>query len=190
MKQWWIGSWRNVIILVVALGLAVGWLALMAIGGQATGRPEADGPAQNQAALEPHAPRGVHLISLPMILRQTQPALNRRLGVGAAAHPNPSRYAEFASLRLGWYQNWSTQITPDRPQGMEFVQTVRVHEKLTCPLSSAQAHDRVQCPYVQPHDYLFSPDATTITAAAGEPGRGLADRQRNGSSRLGGRRPG
>ncbi len=79
---------------------------------------------------------------------------------------NIARYPDAYQLDGGWYLNWSVQISPLRPRGMEFVQTIRVHQKLTCPLWSADAWNRDVCPYAQPYDYIIHPAWTTIAAAA------------------------
>jgi hypothetical protein len=91
--------------------------------------------------------------------------LSDRLGFGATM-PSIGPYPEIASLKAGWYVDWRVQEKPTRPNMMEYVQTIRVHQKLTCPLGSADAHDRLKCPYAIPYAYLISPDLTQITAAA------------------------
>ncbi len=100
--------------------------------------------------------------------------LSTRMGYGVSrggfgTHP------ETNSLRAGVYLHWDVRIEPERPLGIEFIQTVRLHQDLTqvdpnqaesCELKSQHAHDRMICPYKQPHSYTFSPDAATIQEAA------------------------
>ncbi len=50
-------------------------------------------------------------------------------------------------LRVGWYQNYATSLNPDRPQGMEFVQMIRL---------SQPGADR----------YTFTPSASVISQIA------------------------
>jgi hypothetical protein len=66
--------------------------------------------------------------------------------------------AQVASLRAGWYSSFSVQATPPLPNGMEFVQTVRVHQKKTGPEYNA--------PYVVPYSYTVQPNLATIAAIA------------------------
>ena len=86
-----------------------------------------------------------------------------RIGYNAI-DSNITRYPDLNQLDGGWYLNWTVQMRPLRPRGIEFGQTIRVHQKLTCPLYSADAWNRDVCPYAQPYDYLISPSWTTIAA--------------------------
>ncbi|MFN8491942.1 MAG: hypothetical protein U0350_30355 [Caldilineaceae bacterium] len=100
-------------------------------------------------------------IYLPLVARQT--ILSRRLGYGVTQAP-VTQYPDLDSLRAGWYVDWGVNTHPALPSGIEYVQTIRVHQKLAC---GARHHsDRHACPYAQPLDYVYSPDAATIVTAA------------------------
>jgi hypothetical protein len=80
-------------------------------------------------------------------------------------------YQELASLRAGWYLNWVTNMSPVRPNGMEYAQMVRVRQKLTCEVGTANSHNRDICPYAVPHTYTTSPNSVRIQqVAAANPG--------------------
>lgn len=100
---------------------------------------------------------------LPLI--SAQMPLSTRLGFGATSG-SIERYPEIASLRAGWYLDWNARVNPQRPNGMEYAQMIRVHQNITCPLGSINAHNRVLCPYVVPYSYSFWPNAGTIQQAA------------------------
>ena len=76
---------------------------------------------------------------------------NCRLGV-AVVHSPITDYA-YSLLNLGWYVNYSTTQSPLEPGGIEFVQTVRVHQHKT-----GSCRD---C-YTTPYSYTLSPGPTTL----------------------------
>lgn len=90
--------------------------------------------------------------------------LSARLGYGV--HRGLDGYVGVESLGAGWYLNWGVSARPPRPGGMEYVQTVSIHQKLACPLFSADAHDREKCPYAEPYDYVLATGRDAIAAAA------------------------
>jgi hypothetical protein len=47
-----------------------------------------------------------------------------RFGFGAAVSPVDGEVAD--QLHAGWYVNWTTELHPPRPRGMEYVQMIRV----------------------------------------------------------------
>jgi hypothetical protein len=51
-------------------------------------------------------------------------AMKDRFGFGAAISP-PDQFA-VDRLGAGWYVNWAAQLDPSRPQGIEYVQMIRV----------------------------------------------------------------
>ena len=55
---------------------------------------------------------------------------NCRLGA-AAIYPPITDYHDYALLNLGWYINYVTTQSPVGPDGVEFVQTVRLHQNKT-----------------------------------------------------------
>ena len=93
---------------------------------------------------------------LPVVFQQ-QPRY-QRLGYGAVSS---LPYAQVSNLQAGWYLNWSVTPTPNRPNGIEYAQLINVHQRTTC-----TSHDRLECPYVVPYAYNFSPNANTIRLAA------------------------
>jgi len=97
---------------------------------------------------------------MPVVSRQVQ--LSTRLGYGDSG--GGINYPDVESLRAGWYLNWVVQVTPKRPNGMKYVQVVRLHQKLACPLGSANAWNRTVCPYED--DYILGQSTGVISAAA------------------------
>ncbi len=98
---------------------------------------------------------------LPVVTAQG-PRLSTRLGFGAILSPI-SQYPEIESLRSGWYLDWRVTQNPSRPLDMEYVQVVRLHQKLSC--GERFNHDRAACPYATPYDYNVYPDTNAILAA-------------------------
>lgn len=129
--------------------------------------PPAEQPATPESVSDANAPTtapgATYTTRLPLVYFPAK--LSNRLGFGVATSPI-ARYPELTSLRAGWYVDWKVSINPERPWGMEFVQTVRLHQKLTCALGTANAYDRAACPYVVPYDYYIFPGKATITEAA------------------------
>lgn len=131
-------------------------------------RADVAAPAGDEVSSEaPAAASPTHTIWLPLIMREP---LSYRLGFGVASGLI-SDYPEISSLKAGWYLDWNVRSRPARPNAMEYVQVIRVHQKLTCPLYSANAHDRSLCPYVTPYDYVIAPGYEEIrTALLANPG--------------------
>ncbi|MFZ1754012.1 MAG: hypothetical protein WBO46_07265 [Caldilineaceae bacterium] len=103
---------------------------------------------------------------IPLVSRQVQ--LSTRLGFGQT-QGMITRYPEIESLRAGWYLNWSANLVPVRPAGMEYAQMIRLHQDLECP--NGTNPDRIVCPYTVPYSYTYRPSATEIAAnAAANPG--------------------
>jgi hypothetical protein len=111
------------------------------------------------------------LVYLPLVVtKYSHTGSSYRLGVGSTYGP-PSTYPEFRLLKAGWYQDWQPRWVPDRPNYIEFVQTVRVHQELVCDLWSTDAWDREKCPYKEPHSYWMHPDMAELrNMARGHPG--------------------
>lgn len=139
--------------------LAVITLVLAALAGAAAGREGIF--AQDELAVPAGVPNDVTLY-LPLVA-DGMPSLAARLGYSVTNGPL-TRYPALPELRAGWYIDWAVRKAPARPAAIEYVQVIRVHQRLAC---GARHHsDRVACPYAEPLDYLFFPDADTITAAA------------------------
>lgn len=60
--------------------------------------------------------------------------------------------------------DYQVRVNPPRFPGMEYVQMIRLHQKLTCPLGTSE--DQVACPYEEPHSHQHWPDESTIQASA------------------------
>lgn len=87
------------------------------------------------------------------------------------------RYPSIGQLQAGWYVNFGVRATPARPQMMEYVQTVRIHQLTTCLRDNGDyLRDRAACPYVQINgNYTYtlqSPDtrADIVSIAQANPG--------------------
>lgn len=143
---------------VIALGQSVNEMHLGRYGG-VVNAPVNEVLAAPRADATPPS----HSIWLPLIAKA--PTSSYRLGFGLTSG-SLSQYPEAASLKAGWYVDWNVRIKPQRPNNMEYVQMVRLHQTLTCPLFSADAWNRASCPYAVPHSYSFSPSADTIVQAA------------------------
>jgi hypothetical protein len=91
------------------------------------------------------------------------PAL--RIGYGVTTSPDLTDPA-IRSLGAGIYNNWRTAAEPTTPDGIQFAQTVRVHQNLTCPLNSENAWNRDACPYAEPHSYQVRPSLAQIEVIA------------------------
>lgn len=93
-----------------------------------------------------------------------QPQLSTRLGFGMAAPRDLSVYPESSSLRAGWYHDWTVQTSPSTPDGITYVQTVRIHQDLECEIGTD--YDRQRCPYAVPHSYTVRSGMFSISQAA------------------------
>jgi hypothetical protein len=89
-----------------------------------------------------------------------------RMGYDAIPHKQTNiwRYADIRSVNAGLYMDWLARRQPARPNDMEYIQTVRVHQALAC--SSWWAADRTACPYVTPYAYVFRPSSAEIALVA------------------------
>lgn len=66
------------------------------------------------------------------------------------------------TLGVKYYLDWRTHRAPSQPNGMTFIQVVRLHQKLTCPLGSETAWNRQACPYAEPYAYDVWPEPEAI----------------------------
>jgi hypothetical protein len=99
-------------------------------------------------------------IYLPFISLKQPMAM--RMGYGATTG-SIAQYTSVPKLHAGWYLNWHVQVNPARPNGIEFVQMIRLHQDLTCPLGTTP--NRTVCPYKEPHSYTYRPSKSTIQQA-------------------------
>ena len=126
-------------------------------------------PRRQEAAIIETAATVTRTVYLPLVF-SNRPPRPYRMGFGATAI-SVDQYPEIGSLAAGWYVNWYINSHPPVPNGIEYVQTVSLHQRLTCPLGSVNAHDRTLCPYVQPYTYdVFPSLAGVIAAAKSRPG--------------------
>jgi len=122
-------------------------------------------PVGTALASQPLAQPGqviTHTYYLPLIA--SSPSLGAyRMGY-AATQNSPSVYTDIEAIDAGWYTNWGTALQPIRPGNIEYVQMVRVHQKLSC--GEWFKWNREVCPYAQPLDYVFKPGMAQIKAIA------------------------
>ena len=108
-------------------------------------------------------------IYLPIVFRDYGPR-SSRLGYCATDGPI-TRYPAIRRLAAGWYLNFGVQRNPARPLGMEYVQTVRLHQLTTC--WPQRTRDRTACPYVTPYTYtLTSPNTREEIVAIAQANKG------------------
>ena len=173
-KKGW--SWLVLLGLVTIVSSGIGWSHLghaIAFSSPVTVADDAD------PATDPAGPTGAGATYLPLVAQATpdtpvpvntaarlllpivaqQQPRYQRLGFGAVS--NLRSLTQVSDLQAGWYLNWSVNSAPNRPNGIEYAQVVRVHQRLTC-----QSPDRDACPYVVPYAYDFKPDEATIRLAA------------------------
>jgi hypothetical protein len=113
---------------------------------------------------QPASPDGA-ILYLPSVMG---PELALRVGYGATSPPL-QRYKTLGTLWAGLGLDWNATVAPEHLNGMEYVQIVRVHQKLACGVWHHS--DRQACPYAEPYDYLSSLDQATIrTIAQANPG--------------------
>ncbi|NTV37698.1 MAG: hypothetical protein HGA82_00635 [Anaerolineales bacterium] len=125
-------------------------------------QPSLTGAGPDPRWAVPGTVAGSPSIFLPLVVASTtRVQLSYRLGVGATYRPL-SNYPELPSLRIGWYQDWYATWGPERPNGTEYVYTVRVHQELVCPLWSENAADREKCPYKRPYSYWMYPSMANL----------------------------
>jgi hypothetical protein len=138
-----------------ALLLALLVLALAALPSAALSQETPDAapvaPAQSDAA------------SLYLPLVSTPTDLADRIGFSKGSL-DVTDYNDIESLKAGWYVDWQVQVAPQRPDGIEYMQMVRLHQEMVC--GPRVTPDRVKCRYVTPHSYTFQPSEATIVKAA------------------------
>lgn len=92
------------------------------------------------------------------------PNLSTRLGYGMYYRSSLADLPAARQLRAGWYHNWVVQDPGVVKSGMEYVQTVRLHQALECPIGTDW--NRQRCPYVVPYRYTVRPGISQIQATA------------------------
>lgn len=151
----------GVVIAVIAFAL---WSIDLSTNHRQSADPSLVQTLSNVAMGPPNTDNALYL---PIVSHQYNPRLAMRIGFGAT-FPPITRYPEIRSLNAGWYVNWSVSANPVRPAGMDYVQMIRVHQKIveTDGCGIYVTADRRKCPYVEPYTYEYKPDAATIQAAA------------------------
>ncbi len=158
-------------LILVVLPVGVVFLVLLAspaqVGGAASSVQEVSEPAGG--ALLFSTSELTHHVYLPLAVRDYGPR-SSRLGYCALSDPI-TRYPDVRRLAAGWYVNFGVGMSPARPLGMEYVQTVRLHQLTTC--WPQRTRDRNACPYVTPYTHtLVSPSTREeiVTIAQANPG--------------------
>ena len=157
MRQALFWRLRQIVHLLLLLAFFLVPASTSADTGDSAGNVETAAPA---GPTEPQA--ALRSVSLPLV--HGPPPTSWRLGYGSWG-TDILRYPQVATLKAGWYVNWTTQVKPQRPGFIEYVQMIRIHQKLTCPLWSPNAHDRTKGPYAQPYDYVTLQTRDEIAAA-------------------------
>jgi hypothetical protein len=93
---------------------------------QITPTPEPTQAAPQSTSAPPPA---VVATPLPLLM-----STRDRFGFGAAVSPVDEEVAD--QLHAGWYVNWTTELDPPRPRGMEYVQMIRVRGGTLSPSES------------------------------------------------------
>ena len=71
--------------------------------------------------------------------------VNCRFGFAAMLR-DPSDYSDIGRLQAGWYHRFRTELNPTRPEGMEHVQMVRLHQSKESPCGA----------YTTPYTYTLT----------------------------------
>jgi hypothetical protein len=153
--------------IVFAFTLSVGVLAAIVWLGRATyavGPKQSTEPKTDQ--MEVYSPSSINNLvdendqmesnSAALVLAPDDVVLNCRFGYNTARRPITFYdTAELARLRSSWFSNWVVEWSPETVNGMEFVQTVRLHQTKTGP--------NWNDPYVEPYTYTIqSPPGATL----------------------------
>lgn len=134
---------------LLTLFLAVYWVAPLAVAAPLPATP-------TLGTVPPPA------VYLPVVA--TKPlSLAQRIGFGLTS-ASLSHYSDVGELGAGWYLDWQVRSAPERPNQMDYVQMIRLHQKLACGLPYHS--DRTVCPYATPLTYTYQPSQTAIEAAA------------------------
>jgi hypothetical protein len=87
----------------------------------------------------------------PFVAASQTSFVNCRFGFAAMLR-DPSDYSDIGRLHAGWYHRFRTELNPTRPEGMEHVQMVRLHQSKESPCGA----------YTTPYTYtLTSPPGWT-----------------------------
>lgn len=97
------------------------------------------------------------------VTSEQEMALADRIGFGLTSS-SLAAYTDVTTLTAGWYLDWRVREQPERPNDMQYVQMIRVHQELAC--GEWYHADRNLCPYSQPLNYRFRPSQSVIEAAA------------------------
>jgi len=160
---------KSAVAIISSLFFVIGIFLLLAGPGQAI-----DLPADTMAKYNPESrlfatTELTPQVYLPIVFRDYGPR-SSRLGYCATDGPI-TRYPDIRRLAAGWYMDFGTQKNPPRPLGMEYVQTVRLHQLTTC--WPQRTRNRTACPYVTPYTYTLTSPSTReeiVSIAQANPG--------------------
>jgi hypothetical protein len=128
----------------------------------------------SDAAILAEANAGTFKSHMPLVASEWAPnGIGERLGFGSGAIGILS-FPQVRDLGAGWYVNWTATVKPPRPNGMQFMQMVRLHQVIDEKVQFAPGKmcgigvtaDRTICPYAVPHSYIVSPSLDYIKLAA------------------------
>lgn len=155
---------RYLVLLIVATVLMVGCgSSQLAKELQAATGVTVDHDDPNWQALQLQSTIPAYTTFLPQIHAQQPLTVAERVGFGLTSS-SLGVYTDVVDLGAGWYLDWRVRRDPERPGGMDYVQMIRVHQKLSC--GQWYHSDRNLCPYAEPLDYVFRPNQSDIEAAA------------------------
>lgn len=143
--------------LVVVTALVLG----LAPAAQAQEQPGPVQPAEPaDAAADAAAADAATTLYMPLVYNDVGNTATR---IGIDVLGSITDYPVVRQLNAGWYTNWYVVAKPARPGGAEFLQTIRVHQKLSC--GDWFNANRTACPYAEPKDYVYRPTQAELVAA-------------------------
>jgi len=107
-------------------------------------------------------------IFLPLVFKNyTAPAPLWRFGT-AQVQRGLTNYDSYgmASMRFGWYVDFTVTANPSTPYGMEYVPTVRIKQTKLAADGFTKTDCRVGPYYVTPYEYTVSPSISQIQSVA------------------------
>lgn len=112
-------------------------------------------------------------IYAPLIQEDRYFILADRIGFGTFM-TDTRMFPDTRGLYAGWYVDWRVRTHPPRPSNIDFVQMVRLHQKLdesvnynaTTKCAIGITADRTICPYLNPPAYETEPTLDVIKMAA------------------------
>lgn len=143
-------------VVLFPLFLLGGVLFVLAVSGPSGYAVVAGFPEHGTESIISPSEAVTNYVHLPLVFKDYGPR-SSRLGYCATDGPI-TRYPDIRRLAAGWYINFGVQRNPARPLGMEYVQTIRLHQLTTC--WPTRTRDRGKCPYVVPYTYTLTSPST------------------------------